>query len=204
MYRIFFLNRSFSICEPDIDVSQYPDALVYHNAPSVEEALNEFLKHENIKELYIPVPDVEAAWNEFRALFTEVNAGGGVIRRTNPDSGGTEYLMIYRLNVWDLPKGKQEPGEDISQTALREVQEECGIPAPVPGPLRCVTHHTYQRDGRFWLKHTYWFDMELSGDVHLTPQTEEDISQAVWVPQDRVYEKLLNTYPSIKAVLETV
>jgi len=204
MYTVYFLNRSFTICDIDIDVSQYPDAVIYHNAPSVEEALSEFLSHDSIKELYLPVADVETAWGEFRTLFTEVNAGGGVIRRVNPENNGIEYLMIYRLDVWDLPKGKQEPGEDIADTALREVQEECGIPAPVLGAKRCVTHHTYHRDGKFWLKHTHWFDMELSGDMQLVPQTEEDISQAVWVPQDGIYEKLLNTYPSIKAVLQTI
>lgn len=201
MYRIFFLNRCFTICKDVPDLTQDPDGIIYYNAPSVADALKNFLEKENIRSLYLPCEDIDSAWKEFRSLFTEVNAGGGIIRRLNKKNGQIEYLMIYRLGVWDLPKGKQESGEEISQTALREVQEECGIPEPkLLGP-RLVTHHTYHRDGKFYLKHTHWFDMELDSDVPPVPQTEEDISQAVWVSSDSIGEKLMNTYPSIKEVL---
>jgi len=42
-YKIFFLNRSFTICESDFDVSEDSNELVYHNAPSVAEALGDNL-----------------------------------------------------------------------------------------------------------------------------------------------------------------
>ncbi|MBQ0006033.1 MAG: NUDIX domain-containing protein [Alistipes sp.] len=203
-YRIFFQNRCLTICEGIPDLTQDINGIIYHNAPSVAEAVEEFLAKENILSLYLPCENVDFAWNEFRSLFTEVNAGGGIIKRVNRNDGRIEYLMIYRLGVWDLPKGKQEQGEDISQTALREVQEECGIPEPELLGARLVTHHTYHRDGKFYLKHTHWFDMELDSDAVPVPQTEEDISQAVWVPSERIGEKLINTYPSIREVFESI
>jgi len=198
MHKIYFLNRSFTICTPDYDGTADPEAVVYHNAPSISEVLDEFLRNEKIVSLYVPVADPEAVWNEFRALFTEVNAAGGLIRHDD------SYLMIFRLGVWDLPKGKQEPGEPITETALREVQEECGVPRPELGPLRCITHHTYHRDGHFCLKHTYWYDMTLTGEVALKPQTEEDISRAVWVSRENLPDKLLDTYPSVREVFQDI
>jgi len=36
-------------------------------------------------------------------------------------------LFIYRFNKWDLPKGKLDNGESVSECAIREVEEECGI-----------------------------------------------------------------------------
>jgi len=198
MYKVYFLDRSFTICSPDYDCSSDLEAVVYHNAPAIGEALDEFLRNERIHSLYIPVPDPEAVWNEFKTLFTEVNAAGGLIRH------GDRYLMIFRLGVWDLPKGKQEPGEPLTGTALREVQEECGVPRPELGSLRCITHHTYHRDGHFCLKHTYWYDMTLDSEAALKPQTEEDISQAVWVSAGSVPDKLLNTYPSVREVMKGI
>ncbi len=43
-------------------------------------------------------------------------------------SNSLRYLFICRNGLWDLPKGHQEAGEDIRDTALREVSEETGIP----------------------------------------------------------------------------
>ena len=54
--------------------------------------------------------------------YLEVNAGGGLVTNTKG-----EFLLIRRSGLWDLPKGHQEPGEDIGATALREVEEETGV-----------------------------------------------------------------------------
>ncbi|MCF0166627.1 MAG: NUDIX domain-containing protein [Bacteroidales bacterium] len=137
----------------------------------------------------------EAELARFCSDYRNINAGGGLISN---DRG--EYLMIFRLGRWDLPKGKQEQGESIEQTALREVQEECGVPAPEIGALRTVTHHYYERDGYRIIKHTYWFNMHLSGEEELVPQREEDITALKWVGPEMLPEVLANTYPSILEV----
>ena len=49
-----------------------------------------------------------------------------------------EFLLIFRDEMWDLPKGKQEPDEEISKTALREVEEECGISGMDLEKLLCI------------------------------------------------------------------
>ena len=125
----------------------------------------------------------------------EVNAAGGLVR--NPKG---EFLMIRRNDIWDLPKGHQERGEDISVTALREVQEETGVDELELRDLICVTDHCYLRGGIWHLKHTWWYDMLYTNPVDLTPQREEDISKAAWVAKSSLPPYLKNTYPSILEV----
>ena len=50
----------------------------------------------------------------------------GVVLLTN--SQPTQVLLLRHKTRWDLPKGHAEDGEEISQTALRETEEETGIP----------------------------------------------------------------------------
>ena len=66
----------------------------------------------------------ENPYLEIMTFFTSykiINAGGGLVVNNN------NFLWIFRNNMWDLSKGKKEKNEDISSTAIREVQEERGI-----------------------------------------------------------------------------
>ena len=40
-----------------------------------------------------------------------------------------QYRYVYGEEIWELPAGKVEKGEDPSATAIRELEEECGIRA---------------------------------------------------------------------------
>ena len=108
-----------------------------------------------------------------------------------------EILMIFRYGCWDFPKGKVEAGEDWPTAALREVEEETGLHdislhEPLPN-----TYHTYTLHGAPILKITHWYEMHAP-QQSLTPQTEEDISQAVWVPRTEVADHLKESYLSLK------
>ena len=128
----------------------------------------------------------------------DVNAAGGLVRNLKG-----EYLMIRRNGIWDLPKGHQEPGEEISATALREVWEETGLANLELGDFICETRHCYQRNG--WvLKHTFWYNMTCLEDAALVPQTEENITAAVWMDREALEEALKDTFPSILEVFANV
>ncbi len=139
-------------------------------------------------------PD-KASFEEVCSKYTQINAGGGLVENANG-----EYLLIFRNGLWDLPKGKQEEGEDIALTAVREVEEECGIGNLQLQELICITRHTYQMNGLSMLKHTYWYKMFYSGNHSLKPQIEENIQEVKWVKKEDVPQYLENTYPSIKEV----
>ncbi len=47
----------------------------------------------------------------------------------NNKSRPDQFLLMRHRNRWDLPKGHCETGESLIETALRETDEETGIPA---------------------------------------------------------------------------
>lgn len=145
----------------------------------------------------VEIPD-KAAWERFSRDFTLIHAAGGIV-----SDGNGDILMIHRLGCWDFPKGKVEINEAWSEAALREVTEETGLhditlAEPLPN-----TYHTYLLHGAPILKITHWYAMNASKQA-LTPQTEEDISLAVWVPREEVAEHLQESYSSLKKLWELV
>jgi ADP-ribose pyrophosphatase YjhB (NUDIX family) len=83
---------------------------------------------------------------------------------------------------------------------MREVQEETGVDQLELRRLICITDHVYFRQGLWHLKHTWWYDMLYTDPTNLTPQREEDITQAAWVAKSSLPPFLKNTYPSIVEV----
>lgn len=197
MYHIYSQKRVLIICDDDQYVPSDSNAVVHCHGThqSISEAAKLFFEGDKISSLVIITDKIDDIFSLICSGFTEINAGGGII--TNEQG---EYLMIIRDGLWDLPKGKQEVGEKIPDTALREVQEECGISRPTLGNLCCVTHHVYHRNGLFMLKHTHWFKMSYSSDAALHPQVEEHITEAHWITPDRLSSCLENTYPSIREI----
>ena len=131
--------------------------------------------------------------------YLEVNAGGGLV--TNNKG---EFLLIRRSGLWDLPKGHQEPGEPIEETAVREVEEETGLKGLVLGKFIRVTDHTYFRNEKWHLKHTWWYSMTCSEGCNLVPQTEEGITEVRWVAKTELKELLQETYPTIVEVFRSL
>jgi ADP-ribose pyrophosphatase YjhB (NUDIX family) len=127
--------------------------------------------------------------------FKMIYAAGGVVSR------GQEILMIYRLNKWDLPKGKIELGEEAITAATREVAEECGVEA-IPIKKLGATWHDYTQRGIHILKETTWYAMDCVQDADMKPQETEGISQVAWLDTDKLEPALSNSYASIRYVLD--
>lgn len=131
--------------------------------------------------------------------FTFIEAAGGLVKNKE-----NKYLFIYRLDKWDLPKGKAENEEAPEETAIREVQEETGLNQlelvqPLPN-----TYHIYPLKKKIILKCTHWFEMLHEGNGEVTPQTSENIEKAEWVSKEVFPRILENTYPSITDVLKSI
>ena len=204
MYSIYFNNRILRVCNQEATNQYNPNAVVLHSpdVKTLQELPCLFDRNENIKLLCISTLPckLEETLVHLCSTLTPINAGGGLVQNT-----AGEYLLIHRNGLWDLPKGKQEEGEDIALTALREVEEECGITGLEQGELLCITHHTYHMNGKFMLKHTYWYAMQYTGSSSaLKPQFEEDIQQCKWVKAAELPQYLKDTYPSIRKVFENV
>lgn len=197
MHKIYFEKRAIIICTPGGQTLSDPNAILFRPGESVDihDLVSMVEISDSLHRICIPSEDVEQTYRRICSEFLEVNAGGGLVSNRRGD-----YLLISRNGLWDLPKGHQDPGEDIAVTALREVQEETGIDDLILRGLICVTDHCYKRNGIWHLKHTWWYDMLYTDPTDLTPQREEDISKAAWVAKSSLPPFLTNTYPSIQEV----
>ena len=165
------------------------------------ENLNDFLFGyvENCNDHHIRIlcDNIEQCWNDFRSLFEVRRAAGGLVVNGNGD-----YLFIRRQGKWDIPKGHIEPGEQSRECAVREVTEECGISGlEIEKPI-CTTFHTYRLNERPILKSTDWYLMRCNDSEKLTPQTEEDITEAVWVAPSDIDNRLKDSFSSIPEIFK--
>ncbi len=197
MHKIYLEKRCIVICPPDDPALSDPNSIELHlgGMPDIASIVGMFETSCSLSRVYIPTEDIEGTYKGFCSQFKEVNAAGGLVSNRRGD-----VLLIRRNDLWDLPKGHQEEGEDISVTALREVQEETGVLNLRLGGLICITDHCYRRNDIWHLKHTWWYDMLYMDPVDLTPQKEEDITKAAWVARSGLSPYLKNTYPSIVEV----
>lgn len=137
----------------------------------------------------------------FKSAFLNINAAGGVV--FNPES---KILFILRNGVWDLPKGKVDEGETTPETAVREVQEECGISGMQIVKKLPSTYHIYQSvhkktKGEWIFKETFWYEMKYSGAQKGIPQQEEGITEIKWFAKNELDEVLSNTYENLKGII---
>ena len=197
MRKIYLEKRCIIICREDDSVLTDPNAIQFSfgSDGGMTGMIEMFEVSETLQRIYIPTDDIEGTYTDVCREFLEVNAGGGLVENRRGD-----FLLINRNGLWDLPKGHQDPGEDIRVTALREVKEETGIEELELKELICITDHCYKRNGIWHLKHTWWYKMLDRKPLDLIPQREEDISKAAWVARSSLPPFLQNTYPSIAEV----
>ena len=117
---------------------------------------------------------------------------------------GNSVLMIKRDNNWDLPKGKNELGEQYRETAIRECVEETGLLKTyleISQKLFPTNHFTKIKDETY-IKTTHWFMAKYKGPPQhvFLPQSEEGITECQWVslkeldqymPQTREYAQYI-------------
>lgn len=108
---------------------------------------------------------------------TPVTAGGGYVACSLPDD--VALLLIHRRGVWDLPKGKQDPGEDIQTCARREVKEEVGINTLDVRRDLSTTQHGYPNGDTYAVKTTYWYLMQTP-ERSFEPERREGIRRVAW------------------------
>ncbi len=168
----------------------------YRSIQELSKILEFFQSTTLVQDVFISGRDIATMTDEFSCMFRFIEAAGGLVINSKG-----EYLVIYRYNKWDLPKGKLEPNEEVSIAALREVSEETGITnIELLGHIT-DTFHTYKLGNATVLKKTSWFSMRYTGSEKLTPQESEDISIAKWLPIKQIDEVTGNTYDTIRQVL---
>ncbi len=141
--------------------------------------------------------NLENVWADFCSMFEVRQAAGGLV--VNSDG---KCLFIRRKSKWDIPKGHMEQGETSEQCGLREVEEECGISNMRIDRLICTTYHTYYIYNQPILKSTDWYLMRYDGSAILKPQTDEEITDAIWADETKIDDLLKDSFSSIPEVIK--
>lgn len=150
-----------------------------------------------IQKAYLYHPDEKEIMKTLKAKIPVNKAGGGLVYNKKG-----EVLFIFRNGKWDLPKGGIEKGEEIENTAMREVEEETGV-----GKLSIIdklqkTYHVFKRNGKYKLKITHWFEMHSDFEGIPQGQIEEGIEKVAWLNPEQIKEALKNSYENIKLLFE--
>jgi 8-oxo-dGTP pyrophosphatase MutT (NUDIX family) len=110
-----------------------------------------------------------------------VSAGGLVVAELRPDA---PVALVAHRSVrgslhWTLPKGAQEPGETVEQTALREVREETGLRVELVGPLDTIDYwFVWAPDRTRYHKFVHYFLMRaVGGDFS---EHDHEMEDAAW------------------------
>lgn len=167
----------------------------YKNPNQLQDFI-EILENKDGSHLIVHNNDLEELWKVFQSRYSLISAAGGLVTNSKD-----KILFIYRRKMWDLPKGKMEKGEEIADTAMREVQEECGLNKLELVHFLVKTYHTYQnRKGDRKLKTTYWYHMK--SDDKPIPQTEEDIELCEYLSLKEFMDKPRKVYTTIWQVID--
>jgi len=172
--------------------------LILNATPITVEKLFHFLNNFDLPDLqsvYLVPKDKEAVEKRLKKMFTVVKAAGGVVTK------GEQFLMMFRRGCWDLPKGKLDEDEKSKKAALREVEEETGVKAEFVEKI-CTTWHTYSQNNQKYLKRTKWYLMRNVNDKKMAPQHEEGIEQIVWMTEAEARQALVNSFSSIRYVVD--
>ena len=199
--KIYFNNKPLFLCD-EVDKTLEPylhhDDAVFideFSTHAVKSMLHEMEQPKVHAGIYYHT-SLEELKKTFWRKFTIIKAAGGLVLNKQND-----LLMIFRRGHWDLPKGKLDPGETLAECAVREVKEETGLTAIELQQELITTYHTYHENGKFILKESYWYQMKVNSGQVLTPQTTEDIQQAIWANENKTDECLKNAFPSVVDVV---
>ena len=150
-----------------------------------------------IQEAYLYHPDEKEIMKVLKTKIPVNKAGGGLVYNKNG-----EVLFIFRNGKWDLPKGGTNKGEEMEETAMREVEEETGVNGLSISKKLQKTYHIFKRNGVYKLKITHWFEMHCTYDGIPVGQADEGIEKVEWKNPTQIQEALKNSFENIKLLFE--
>jgi len=123
-------------------------------------------------------------------------SAGAVVYRL--ERGEPVYLLLhYGAGHWDFPKGKIEKGEEIPDTARREIREETGIEEiEFDSAFKTTIKYFFRREGETVFK-TVVFLLAKTAEKKVALSSEHTGYE--WLPCEKAMERL--TYKTARDVL---
>lgn len=197
MYKIFINDKPFILCKTE-EAASFSNELevLSHPNPALYMDWIRAIESTHHKGTCVICDEPTELFEKVKSNFKTIQAAGGLVFNNK-----NQVLLIKRLGLWDLPKGKIDQGENKYESAIREVEEECGMKELTILDEYPCSFHTYKLQGHRFLKQTFWFKMQSSFQGKLVPQIEENITEVKWFNWDTLNPGALDTYQSIREVL---
>jgi 8-oxo-dGTP diphosphatase len=120
-------------------------------------------------------------------LRFQVSSGGIIFRRR----GGKVEIALIAVkggNVWCLPKGIVDKGENPEETALREVREETGLTGRILGKIGSISYWYFIKEENAKCKKTVDFYL-MEYEKGNTKDHDWEVDDASWVPIEEAVER---------------
>ena len=116
-----------------------------------------------------------------KKIYDRISAGGLVFKKSNKT---IFFVICYKKNTdkWYLPKGTQELGEAIKDTAIREVSEETGLKVSVIQYLSDI-EYSFLEEKRLINKKVSYYIMNPKGgsfDEH-----DNEFDNVIWATKNQ-------------------
>lgn len=194
MYTIYLIDKEIKITALKEPVDGSP---AYHAEPGQPfpfwDYFSDFVSGPAGSSLVLKSSDPQWLFRFVASFFTPHEAAGGLVTNSRG-----QLLFIFRQGKWDLPKGHPDAGETIEETALREVEEECGVDQlSIKAPLPYTYHAFPWKEDQWALKKTTWFLMTTLSTHKPSPQVKEHITKAEWIDKGQLPEIFKNVFGSV-------
>ncbi|MBA4134583.1 MAG: NUDIX hydrolase [Flavobacterium sp.] len=194
MYKVFVNDKPLFLTN---EVAKETDfQLFLLESVDIEQVIIKMFQNK-IQKAYLYYPDEKAILKKVKEKIPVCKAGGGLVYNKAGD-----VLFIFRNGKWDLPKGGIEKGEEIEDTAIREVEEETGVTNLKITHKLQKTYHVFKRGGKYKLKVTHWYEMRTDFTGKPKPQANEGIEKVAWLNPEEIKEALKNSYENIKLLFQ--
>ncbi|WP_223067150.1 NUDIX hydrolase [Paenibacillus caui] len=131
--------------------------------------------------------------------YKEISAGGVVFRRE--DKQLQIQLITDRYGKISFAKGKQEQGETVEETALREIWEETGVKGSIVKPIDIIAYkYQHAEHGEVDKEVHYYLVESKEGD--LKAQVEEIRGVAWYEPHEALEKQRTAGYDNNDFILE--
>ena len=194
MYKVFVNDKPLFLTNEILKETDFQMFLL--ESIDIEQLIVKMFQNK-ITKAYLYYPDEKEMLKKLKEKIPVQKAGGGLVYNK---SG--EVLFIFRNGKWDLPKGGIEKGEEIEDTATREVEEETGVSKLLVTKKLQKTYHIFKRNGKYKLKITHWFEMTSDFEGTPMPQAEEGIEKVAWLNPAQIQQALKNSYENIKLLFD--